>query len=113
MTDDLLAELSGFLPRLISAVEIRDYDAVVTIYRDVQTDVGVPGGHALTVVLAETLRVEREKHRAQLARLNSELTRTSAAYLDQRRKVGELRGILDARAAASTANRANRGMRSA
>lgn len=101
MSDELLERIAEHLPRLLTAVETRNLDDVLASYSAAQKALGMPGGHALTVALAETLLLERRRHREQLVRLNGEATRYASAYLDAKRKVGELRELLDAKAAAS------------
>lgn len=106
--DDLLTRLQGFMPRLLSAVRLRDYEDLTAVYEKVQRECGVPGGHAMAVALAETLLIERERHRDQLVRVNAEATRFAEAYNVQRAKVQELRDILDRRAGEVPAQRGAR-----
>lgn len=80
---------------LVHAVKRLDADDVAGVMRRVRAELRVDPGWALAVVLAdEVLRLQ-----GALARVNEEASQYATAYLDQKRRVGELREILGMRAA--------------
>lgn len=106
--EETVDEMRAFVPALLSAVGAGNLDQIRETYRLLSDRYQTSGGHAVVVLLADTLLTERAKHRVQLARVNGEATRYAAAYMDEKRRaddfagrVRELRGIVDAHAASA------------
>ncbi|MFV0432832.1 MAG: hypothetical protein ACK5LO_02445 [Leucobacter sp.] len=96
-------QMRAYVGAIIPAVEDKDADRIAAVYRELQSRFGVDGPHAVAMILAEQIRVERGKWRDRLIAAQSETLRFQDAYLDEKRRVGELRSILDQRAATSPA----------
>lgn len=105
-------EIQEMLPKIglfVAAVDDVDSAAVERIYRELEAEFGVDGQRAVAVLCAELVLRERDalrQVRAALAREQAETEKFAAAYLDQKRRVGELRSILDHRAAQAPERRA-------
>lgn len=94
--------------QFVNAVEVGDPDTVAAVYEQVASRFGVDGPQAVAVLCADMLREERAKTdrmRGFLAAANEEAAVNGQAYLNEKRKVAELRDILNQKAAASTAKR--------
>ena len=92
--------------QFVNAVEVGDPDAVAAVYGEVSARFGVDGPQAVAVLCADLLREERAKTdrmRGFLAAANHEAAVNGQAYLNEKRRVAELRDILNQKAAASTA----------
>ncbi|WP_198677454.1 hypothetical protein [Leucobacter luti] len=94
--------------QFVNAVEVGDPEAITSVYAQVASRFGVDGPQAVAVLCADLLREERAKTdrmRGFLAAANHEAAVNGQAYLTEKRRVAELRDILNERAAASTAKR--------
>lgn len=92
----------------VNAVAAEDAGAVSNVYAQVQARFGVDGPQAVAVLCADLVREERARTvqtRALLAAANQEAATNGAAYLDEKRRVAELRDILNKKTAASTAKK--------
>lgn len=85
-----LIRLRAFVAPFLSAVAAEDAQMIDRIYSDIRAALRCDPAHAL----ADALRQSRES----LARAHADGTEYASAYLDQKRRVAELRSILDTRA---------------
>lgn len=86
--------------QIIDAVDGHDIGKIRAVYRDIEATFQVDGPHAVVMVLADQILTERRQHRLRLAYEQGETLRFQTEYLDQKRRVSELRAILDRSAAA-------------
>lgn len=94
--------------QFVNAVEVGDPDAIAVVYAQVSARFGVDGPQAVAVLCADLLSEERaktERMRGFLAAANHEAAVNGQAYLNEKRRVTELRDILHQKTAASTAKR--------
>lgn len=96
------------IARFVEAVTAEDADTVSEVYASIAARFHVDGPQAVAVLCADLVREERERlsrMRTYLAAANEEATRNGEAYLTEKRRVTELRELLERKAAASTAGR--------
>lgn len=104
LTDLELRDLRAQGRAFIDAVGREDADLINVIYRRVGERFRVDAPHALAVVLAEQLLTAHKR----LAASVDQGTQYAEAYLDEKRRVAELRGLLAEAAAAAAARREKR-----
>lgn len=105
MRDDQVLQAQKHIPELLSAVQVGDLARVYAVYGEL-AKFGVDGTHAAVMLLADHHVAEMARKREQLVRLNRDVQRFAEAHMDQRQRIGELRSILDARAAAAPTRKA-------
>lgn len=102
ITDEVAREMRPHAVRFIHAVTARDMPAIDRVYREVSAVYGVADpGHAMAVLVADLLQSEQSRWRGMVARAQDETLQFQEAYLDQKRRVQELRARDDAAAAAA------------
>lgn len=97
-------DIVNLRPQLVAftvAVANEDAATIDRVYREIRTGFQVDPAHAMAVMLADEVKATRERW----ARTSSEATQYAAAYLDEKRKVRELRDLLDAKAEAAPKRR--------
>ena len=96
-------QMRAYVGAIIPAVEDEDLDRISRVYQQLQETFQVDGPHAVAMILAEQIATERRAWKERVYAAQAESLRYQEAYLDEKRRVKELRSILDARAASSTA----------
>jgi len=96
---EIVNQMRAYAAAIIPAVEDEDADRIANVYQALRETFNVDGPHAVAVILADQIRVERQRWRERLLNAQSETLRFQEAYLDERRRVRELRALLDRTAA--------------
>lgn len=105
LTDSELDAMRPAAGRMVAAVDAGDMSAIERIYGELAGKYRVANpGHAVAVLLA----VEAMQWRDRFAESVAEGTRYASAYMDEKRRVTELRDLLMKKTAASTAKNPNR-----
>lgn len=100
LTNEELREIRPHMLAMVESVSREDLASIEAVYRAVSAH-RVEPAHALAVMLAdEVLRL-----RGNLAKAIEDGTKYAEAYLEEQRKVRELRGILNAKVAAAPKSR--------